>query len=77
MKINFAICFEIWNKITNFATKLSRTMALFVKTIPTLHGSVADRFSEQAITNEVNRASVDYTEQVESMRAILSESELY
>ena len=52
-------------------------MALFVKTIPTLHGSVADRFSEQAITNEVNRASVDYTEQVESMRAILTESELY
>ena len=33
--------------------------------------------SEQAITNEVNRASVDFTEQVESMRAILNESELY
>lgn len=52
-------------------------MALFVKTIPTLHGSVAERFSEQATTNEVNRASVDYTEQVESMRAILNESELF
>lgn len=52
-------------------------MAVFVKTIPTLHGSVADRFNEQATTSEVNRASVDYTEQVESMRAILTESELY
>lgn len=41
-------------------------MAVFVKTIPTLCGSVADRFSEQASTNEENRASVDYTEQVES-----------
>ena len=77
MKINNAISFEIWNIITNFAAKLQGTMALFVKTIPTLHGSVADRFSEQAITNEENRASVDYTEQVESMRAILKESKLY
>jgi hypothetical protein len=52
-------------------------MAVFVKTIPTLCGSVADRFSEQASTNEENRASVDFTEQVESMRAILNESDLY
>ena len=52
-------------------------MALFVKTIPTLHGSVADRFNEQAATSEENRASVDFTEQVESMRAILTESRLY
>lgn len=52
-------------------------MAVFVKAIPTLHGRVADRFNEQAIASEVNRASVDYTEQVESMRAILTESELY
>ena len=42
-----------------------------------MHGSVADRFIEQAATNEENRASIDYTEQVESMRAILSESKLY
>ena len=77
MKINIAFFFEIWNIITNFAAKLQGTMAVFVKTIPILHGSVADRFNEQAITSEVNRASVDYTEQVESMRAILSESDLY
>jgi hypothetical protein len=77
LKINNVICFEIWNNITNFATKLEGTMAVFVKTIPTLCGSVADRFSEQASTNEENRASVDYTEQVESMRAILNESDLY
>ena len=30
-----------------------------------------------ASTNEENRASVDYTEQVESMRAILNEADLY
>lgn len=44
------------------------------KIIPTLRGTVAERFEKQAHTNEVNRASVDYTEQVESMRAILEES---
>ena len=44
------------------------------KVIPTLRGTVAERFEKQAHANEVNRASVDYTEQVESMRAILEES---
>ncbi len=52
-------------------------MAVFVKTIPTLHGSVAKRFNEQATTSEKKRATIDYTKQVESMRAILKESKLY
>ncbi len=52
-------------------------MAVFVKTIPTLHGSVAERFYKQATINEMKRATIDYTKQVESMRAILKESKLY
>jgi hypothetical protein len=73
--LSFALKYE--NIFLILHQKLEYNMAVFVKTIPTLHGSVADRFNEQAHTSEVNRASVDYTEQVESMRAILKESKLY
>ena len=51
-------------------------MTYYIKCIPTLTGDVAQRFNERAAEAEANRGSVDFTEQVEIERAILSEAHL-
>ena len=51
-------------------------MAYYIKPIPTLTGDVAQRFNERAAEAEENRGSVDFTEQVDSMREMLAEAKL-
>ena len=53
-----------------------RTMAYYIKPIPTLTGDVAQRFNERAAEAEANRGSIDFTEQVEVARSILAEAHL-
>lgn len=60
-----------------FAAKIKRNiMAYYIKPIPTLTGDVAQRFNERAAEAEANRGSVDFSEQVETMRKILAEAKL-
>ena len=49
-------------------------MALEIKPIPVLRGKVAERFVEDA---RERRGSIDFTKQVEKMRALLKRSRLY
>lgn len=51
-------------------------MAYYIKPIPTLTGEVAQRFNELAAEAEANRGSIDFSEQVETMRKILAEAKL-
>lgn len=51
-------------------------MAYYIKPIPTLTGEVAQRFNERAAEVEANRGSIDFREQVETMRRILAEAKL-
>lgn len=51
-------------------------MAYYIKPIPTLTGEVAQRFNERAAEVEANRGSIDFSEQVETMRRILAEAKL-
>ena len=51
-------------------------MAYYIKSIPTLTGEVAQRFNERAAEVEENRGSIDFSEQVESARSILSKAHL-
>ena len=47
-------------------------MALEIKPIPVLRGKAAERFVEEADRNaRERRGSIDFTKQVEKMRAIL------
>lgn len=53
-------------------------MALEIKPIPVLRGKAAERFVEEADRNaRERRGSIDFTKQVEKMRAILKRSRLY
>ncbi len=52
-------------------------MALEIKPIPVLRGKAAERFVEEADRNARERRSIDFTKQVEKMRAILKRSRLY
>ena len=53
-------------------------MALEIKPIPVLGGKAAERFVEEADRNaRERRGSIDFTKQVEKMRAILKRSRLY
>ncbi|MCQ2211760.1 MAG: hypothetical protein MJZ34_15870 [Paludibacteraceae bacterium] len=47
-------------------------MAVFVKAIPTLRGSVADRFVKISEENLRRRFSVDFSKQAANSRAILA-----
>ena len=58
------------------ANKDERTMAYYIKSIPTLTGDVAQRFNERAAEAEANRGAIDFTEQVEVARNILAEAHL-
>ncbi len=50
-------------------------MALEIKPIPVLRGKAAERFVEEADRNaRERRGSIDFTKQVEKMRAILKRS---
>ncbi|WP_300726663.1 hypothetical protein [uncultured Bacteroides sp.] len=49
-------------------------MAIFIKTLPTLEGKVADRFYKKAAQAESKRASVDFSREVQMTRAILAKS---
>ena len=51
-------------------------MAYYIKSIPTLTGEVAQRFNEMAAEVEENRGSIDFSEQVEIARSILSKAHL-
>ena len=53
-------------------------MAIEIKPIPVLRGKAAARFVEEADRNaKERRGSIDFTKQVEKMRAILKRSKLY
>lgn len=49
-------------------------MAIYVKPIPTLTGAVAENFERVARANEAKRGSIDFSQQVQSMQAILKRS---
>lgn len=52
-------------------------MALEIKPIPVLRGKVAERFVEEADRNaRERRGSIDFTKQVEKMRAILKKANM-
>lgn len=52
-------------------------MAIFIKPVPTLHGKAAERFNKAVVQNEtIKRASVDFTKQMETARAILAKSKI-
>jgi len=51
-------------------------MAIYIKSIPTLTGDVAERFNEQAEKAEDMRGSIDFSQQVEIARRILQEARL-
>ena len=51
-------------------------MAIYIKAIPTLKGTVAERFNEQAAKAETKRGSVDFSAQIEKARRILATANL-
>ena len=52
-------------------------MAIEIKPIPVLRGKAAERFVEEADRNaRERRGSIDFTKQVEKMRAILKKANM-
>jgi len=51
-------------------------MAIYIKSIPTLKGKVAERFNEHAAEAESKRGSIDFSNQIETARRILAEANL-
>lgn len=51
-------------------------MAIYIKSIPTLKGEVAERFNERAAEAENKRGSIDFSKQIETARRILSDAKL-
>ena len=51
-------------------------MAIFIKPVPTLRGSVAANFDKKAAACACKRATIDFTAQVKVARAILEKSKL-
>jgi hypothetical protein len=51
-------------------------MAIFIKPVPTLRGSVAANFGKKAAACVSKRATIDFTAQVKVARAILEKSKL-
>lgn len=51
-------------------------MAIYIKSIPTLKGEVAERFNKRAEEAELKRGTVDFSEQVAKARRILSRANL-
>ena len=46
-------------------------MAVYIKAIPTLHGSTAERFVKISEDNLIKRKSVDFTKSADNSRAII------
>ena len=59
VRINFDFCIKI------------EDMGVFVKAIPTLKGSTAEKFIKQSEENLINKGTVDFTEQFTNSKAIL------
>ena len=51
-------------------------MALELKSIPVLRGDVAKKFIEKAEANMSKKATVDFSKQAESARAILKKAKM-
>ena len=57
--------------------KRQEIMAIEIKAIPVLRGKAAERFVEEADRNaRERRGSIDFTKQVEKMRAILKKANM-
>ena len=57
--------------------KRQEIMAIEIKPIPVLRGKAAERFVEEADRNaRERRGSIDFTRQVEKMRAILKKANM-
>ena len=57
--------------------KRQEIMAIEIKPIPVLRGKAAERFVEEADRNaRERRGSIDFTKQVEKMRAILKKANI-
>lgn len=57
--------------------KRQEIMAIEIKPIPVLRGKAAERFVEEADRNaRERRGSIDFTKQVEKMRAILKKANM-
>lgn len=57
--------------------KKQEIMAIKIKPIPVLRGKAAERFVEEADRNaRERRGSIDFTKQVEKMRAILKKANM-
>lgn len=54
----------------------NKNMAIAIKSIPTLKNKVAQRFVHKAETAVINRATVDFSEQVKTTQAILNKAKL-
>lgn len=66
-------------KMLTFAEIIKRQeiMAIEIKPIPVLRGKAAERFVEEADRNaRERRGSIDFTKQVEKMRAILKKANM-
>ena len=49
-------------------------MTVYIKAIPTLQGSAADRFIKMSEDNLIKRGSVDFTTSVANSRAIINKN---
>ena len=69
----------VCEKLLTFAEIIKRQeiMAIEIKPIPVLRGKAAERFVEEADRNaRERRGSIDFTKQVEKMRAILKKANM-
>ena len=51
-------------------------MAIYIKSIPTLTGEVAEKFNKRAEEAERKRGSIDFSKQIESAKLILANAKL-
>lgn len=64
-------------KFKHFANRNTQTtMAIAIKSIPTLENETAQAFVKKADSAVKNRATVDFSKQVEIARAILKKANL-
>ena len=62
---------------TRIHNLISKVMAIANRPIPTLKGDAAKRFIDKADKASKKRETVDYSKQVNTMRAILKKSNMY
>lgn len=71
---NIEECQLLGKKLCNFCKK-EFVMAVYVKAIPTLRGSAAERFVKMSEENLRRRASVDFSKEAANSYAILKKKE--